>query len=256
MKTRIKTCIVALFAAVLSFSNNSLQAQDAKAENVVLVHGAFADRSGWQPVYQILKKKGYHITIVQIPLTSLADDVTAVNRALDRIDGKVVLAGHSWSGTVITEAGTRANVAALVYVDAFQPDKGETTLQWVESAPAAPESGLLPPDENGFVYFDKAKFHAGFAADLSKKQAQFMADAQQPIAAKSFTEKVSEAAWHSKPSFGIVGTEDKSINPENPKKYVQKSGHGNNRDQGSQSRCISFSAQRGRGSYHPGFRIS
>ena len=203
-----------LFVTIIFLCSLSVSAQGSKTEHVILVHGAFAPRSGWQPVYQILTKNGYDVTVVQIPLTSLKEDVAAVERSLERIDAKVVLVGHSWSGSVITQAGAADNVAALVYVDAFQPDKGETTLQWVESAPAAPESGLLPPDENGFVYFDKAKFHAGFAADIPKEQALFMADSQQPIAAHSFVEEIAVAAWHDKPSFGIIATRDKSINPE------------------------------------------
>lgn len=199
-------------------------AQETDVKNVVLVHGAFSPRSGWQDVYNILTKKGYNTTIVQIPLTSLSDDVETVNHALNKLDGKAVLVGHSWSGSVITEAGINEKVASLVYVDAFQPDQGETTLQWVKSAPSLPESGLLPPDANGFVYFDKEKFHAGFAADLSKEEAQFMADAQQPIAVSCFTDVVTKAAWHNKPSYGILGTADKSINPEILRAMYKRSG--------------------------------
>ncbi|MFD2290241.1 alpha/beta fold hydrolase [Mariniflexile gromovii] len=193
-------------------------------KNVVLVHGAFAPRSGWQQVYSILTKNGYHTTVVQIPLTSLEDDVVAVNRALNKLDGKAVLVGHSWSGTVITEAGVHPNVASLVFISAFQPDVGENTLQWVQSEPSAPESGLLPPDDKGLVYYDKEKFHAGFAADLTKEQANFMADAQQPIAASCFTDVISKAAWHDKKSFAILGSEDKSINPLILRKMYERSG--------------------------------
>tara|TARA_R110002051_G_scaffold15064_2_gene47630 strand:- start:24128 stop:24898 length:771 start_codon:yes stop_codon:yes gene_type:complete len=213
-KFRVDRLGMILMICGLIFFGNTVKAQDLKIKNVVLVHGAFASRSGWQDVYKILKKQGYNVTVVQIPLTSLNDDVNAVNCALDRLDGKAVLVGHSWSGTVITVAGVHPKVASLVYVDAFQPDEGETTLQWVQSAPTLPESGLLPPDANGFVYFDKEKFHVSFAADLSKEEAQFMADSQQPIAVSCFTDVVTTAAWHNKPSYGILGTADKSINPE------------------------------------------
>ncbi len=202
-----------IVTGLFNFSDKALAQPAAPVKNIVLVHGAFADRSGWQSVYKLLTEKGYHTTIVQIPLTSLKEDVDALNRALDKLDGPAVLVGHSWSGTVITEAGLHRNAAALVYIAAFQPDAGENTFQWVSSAPAAPESGLLPPDEKGFVYYDKAKFHAGFAADISKEQASFMADAQQPIAAAAFGTPVTVAAWKTKPSYAIVTTEDKSINP-------------------------------------------
>ena len=210
---KVKQFVIALILIIIYGFGSVVHAQDSNIKNVVLVHGAFAPRSGWQQVYSILKKNGYKTTIVQIPLTSLKEDVAAVKQALDKLDTKAVLVGHSWSGTVITEAGMHPNVAALVYISAFQPDVGETTLQWVQFEPSAPESGLLPPDEKGFVYYDKDKFHLGFSADLSKEQSEFMADAQQPIAASCFTDKISQAAWHYKPCYGIVGTADKSINP-------------------------------------------
>lgn len=221
-KIKIRVSLIVLLAISSVFF--TAYSQETNVKNVVLVHGAFSPRSGWQDVYNILTKKGYNITVVQIPLTSLKDDVEAVNRALNKLDGKAVLVGHSWGGTVITEAGIHAKVASLVYVDAFQPDQGETTLQWVKSAPALPESGLLPSDDKGLVYFDKEKFHAGFAADLSEEEAQFMADAQQPIAASCFTDIVSMAAWHQKPSYGILGSEDKSINPEILRAMYKRSG--------------------------------
>lgn len=223
MKT-IQMYILGAATLLCTLPNTPLHSQESNNKSVVLVHGAFADRSGWGPVYKILKRKGFQVDIVQIPLTSLTDDITAVEHALDRTTGNTVLVGHSWSGTVITEAGAKKNVKALVYVDAFVPDVGETTLQWVESAPAAPESGLLPPDDNGLVYFDKEKFHAGFAADLPKSRTTLMADSQQPIAAHSFLEKVTVAAWHSKPSFGIIGTADKSINPEILRNMYRRAG--------------------------------
>ena len=193
-------------------------------KNIVIVHGAFADGSGYKKLYQILAKKGYNISIVQNPLTSLEDDVDATLRALDRQDGPTILVGHSWGGTVITEAGTHPKVTALVYIAAFQPDKGETTAQWSSSLPAAPENGILQPDKNGFVYFDKAKFHAGFAADLSKQEADFMYASQAPIFVTSFTEPVKAAAWKTKPSYGIVATEDKAINPEIQRNMYKRSG--------------------------------
>ncbi len=194
------------------------------ANNIVIVHGAFADGSGFKELYRILTKKGFNVTIVQNPLTSLKDDVDATLRALDKQNGPTVLVGHSWGGSVITEAGMHPNVVALVYVAAFQPDAGETTGQWASSLPAAPENGILSPDEKGVVYFDKSKFHAGFAADLSEEEADFMYASQVPIFVKCFTDPVKEAAWKIKPSYGIVATEDKSINPDIERNMYKRSG--------------------------------
>jgi pimeloyl-ACP methyl ester carboxylesterase len=196
----------------------------AQVKNIVIVHGAFADGSGFKELYKILSKKGFNVTIVQNPLTSLKDDVDAALRALDKQDGPTILVGHSWGGAVITEAGMHPKVVGLVYIAAFQPDKGENAGQWASSLPAAPENGILPPDEKGFVYFDKSKFHAGFAADLSKGEADFMYASQVPIAASCFTDVVKEAAWKTKPSFGIVATEDKALNPDIERNMYKRSG--------------------------------
>ena len=196
----------------------------AQVKNIVIVHGAFADGSGFKEVYRILTKKGFNVTIVQNPLTSLKGDVDATLRALDRQDDPIVLVGHSWAGTVITEAGIHPKVVASVYIVAFQSDAGETTGQLASSLPAAPENGILPPDEKGFVYFDKLKFHAGFAADLSQEDADFMYASQVPIAVKCFTDVVKEAAWKSKPSYGIVATEDKAINPDIERNLYKRAG--------------------------------
>jgi pimeloyl-ACP methyl ester carboxylesterase len=189
------------------------QAQKAIVKNIVLVHGAFADGSGWKGVYDILVKKGYHVSMVQNPLTSLKNDVTATNSVINAQDGPVILVGHSWGGTVITEAGVNPKVTGLVYVAAFAPDQGENTAKWVGDAPAAPEAGFTKPDEFGFVYFEPAKFHGGFCADLSQAQADFMRDSQNPIIGKCFEEPVENVGWKNKPSYGIVATEDKAINP-------------------------------------------
>jgi pimeloyl-ACP methyl ester carboxylesterase len=182
-------------------------------KNIVIVHGAFADGSGFKGLYKILAKKGYHVTIVQNPLTSLKDDVDATLRVLDKQDGPTILVGHSWGGTVITEAGSHPKVAALVYIAAFLPDVGETTGQLAMSLPMVGEGGILPPDDKGLVYFDRAKFHAGFAADVSKEEADFMSASQVPIFAACFGALVTNAAWKTKPAYGIVATEDKALNP-------------------------------------------
>ena len=144
-----------LAACVILLGTGSARAQQIR--NVVLVHGAFADGSGWRALYEVLTKKGYHVSVVQNPLSSLEDDVAATKVVLDNQDGPVVLVGHSWGGAVITEAGNHPKVASLVYVAAFQPDNGETPLQWFKTAPPAPENGVLPPNEKGIVYYDKAK---------------------------------------------------------------------------------------------------
>lgn len=215
MVKNIHLSFLVLLTIFLGLSSVSAQKKDngAKIKNVVLVHGAFVDGSGWRGVYDILTKRGYNVTIAQIPLTSLKDDNATVRRTLDKLDGPAVLVGHSWGGTVITEASSHSNVASLVYVTAFQPDKGENTDTWYSSQPGLPEAGILPPDSEGFAYYDVKKFHAGFAADLDQDQATFMAHSQKPILASSFTTAVTAAEWHTKPTFGIVPTADKSINP-------------------------------------------
>lgn len=198
--------------------------QKASAKNIVIVHGAFADGSGFKEVYKILSRKGYNVTIVQNPLTSLKDDIDATLRALDKQDGPTVIVGHSWGGTVITEAGMHPKVVALVYIAAFQPGPGENTAKWASSLPAAPENGILPPDKKGVVYFDKVKFHAGFAADLSREEAEFLCASQGPIFGTCFTDVIKEAAWKTKRSYGVVPTEDKAINPDILRNMYKRSG--------------------------------
>jgi pimeloyl-ACP methyl ester carboxylesterase len=214
LKNRIKSGLVSLaltIVVVLGFTN-LLRAQAVK--NVVLVHGAFVDGSGFKALYTELTAKGYHVTVVQNPLTSLADDVAAVKLALDKQDGPTVLVGHSWGGAVITEAGNHPKVAALVYIAAFQPDKGETVLQWLQTAPRSPECGVLEPDDKGIVYYDKAKYHAGFCADISKDEADFMYASQGAFYEKGIVTPITDAAWRTKPTYGVVATEDKNINPD------------------------------------------
>ena len=222
IKTSKEAVLAALmFAVLLLGAAAKTNAQQVK--NVVLVHGAFADGSGWKALFQILTKKGYRVTIVQNPLTSLEDDVTATKLALDKQDGPVILVGHSWGGAVITEAGNHPKVAALVYVAAFQPDQGESALQWLQTAPPAPENGVLPPDDKGIVYYDKNKYHAGFCADLSSEEADFMYNSQGAFYAKGFTTLITHAAWRDKPAYGIVATQDKSIAPEIERSMYKRS---------------------------------
>jgi pimeloyl-ACP methyl ester carboxylesterase len=178
--------------------------------NVVLVHGAFADGSGWRRVYDLLTARGYRVSIVQNPLTSFADDVAATTRILDAQDGPAILVGHSWGGTVITEAGAHPNVAGLVYVSALIPDVGETSGQQYEGFAPTPEF-VIDVDDNGFGRLNRDAFHAGFAADVNEADALFMADSQVPVNMAVFGEAVTQAAWRDKPSWAVIATEDKAF---------------------------------------------
>ena len=184
-----------------------------ETKNIVLVHGAFADGSGWEAIYRLLAAKGYNVVIVQNPCTSMEDDVAATTRALEKLDGPALLVGHSYGGAVITQAGLSDKVAGLVYIAAFQPDEGESALDLVMSAPDLSGGAVLPPDANGFIYYAKDKYHSGFCADLPANQAAFMAVSQIPVAAKAFGAKMTRVAWKSKPTWAIVAGADKSINP-------------------------------------------
>ena len=222
-KQIVKNIIVALTAAFSTAIGAVTNVDAQTVKNVVLVHGAFADGSGYKGIYEKLTKEGYHVTVVQNPLTSLEDDVKATQLALDAQDGPTILVGHSWGGEVITQAGNHPKVAGLVYVAAFQPNNGESALTWFLSAPPAPENGVLPADSNGIVYYDKAKYHAGFCADLSKEDAEFMYASQGSFYGKCFATPVTDAAWRHKPTYGIVATEDKSINPDIERKMYKRS---------------------------------
>ena len=188
-------------------------AQPAGARNVVLVHGGFVDGSGWQGVYNILKKDGYNVAIVQNPTTSLADDVAVTRRTIAEQDGPVVLVGHSYGGVVVSEAGTHEKVKAVVYIAAFAPDKGESVSSLIANPPAgAPVPPILPPVD-GFLFLDKDKFAASFAADVDADVASFMADSQVPWGVEALTGAVTDPAWKSKPSYYLVASEDRMIPP-------------------------------------------
>jgi pimeloyl-ACP methyl ester carboxylesterase len=181
--------------------------------NVVLVHGGFVDGSGWQGVYESLSRDGFRVSIVQNPTLSLEGDAQATRQIIDAQDGPVVLVGHSYGGAVITEAGTHPNVAALVYVCAFAPDKGESVGTLIAGFPAdGPQPPILPP-RDGFLFLDRDKFHASFAADLPAEQAAFMADAQVPWNVAAPAGAITEASWRTKPSWYLVTTEDRMIPP-------------------------------------------
>lgn len=192
--------------------------------NVVLVHGGFVDGSGWQGVYESLTRDGYHVSIVQNPTLSLAGDAAATRLIIDAQDGPVVLVGHSYGGAVITEAGTHPNVAALVYICAFAPDKDESVNTLLATFPPdAPQPPILPP-QDGFLFLDRDKFHASFAGDLPAADAAFMADSQVPWGVDALGGPVTESAWRAKPSWYLVTTEDRMIPPPAQRTMAERAG--------------------------------
>ena len=181
--------------------------------NVALVHGGFVDGSGWEGVYHVLKQEGFNVSVVQNPTLSLEDDDVVTRRVLDKQDGPTILVGHSYGGAVITEAGTHENVAGLVYIAAFAPDQGESVGSLIAGFPQdGPQPPILPP-EDGFLFLDRKKFAASFAADVAPDLAAFMADAQVPWGVGGPNGIVSEAAWRSKPSWYLVASDDHMIPP-------------------------------------------
>jgi pimeloyl-ACP methyl ester carboxylesterase len=191
---------------------------------VVLVHGGFVDGAGWEGTYNILKKDGYNVSVVQNPTTSLADDVAATRLAIAQAEGPVVLVGHSYGGVVVTEAGTDPKVKGVVYIAAFAPDKGESVESLIKNPPpGAPVPPILPP-QNGFLFLDKTKFRASFAADVSEEKATFMADSQVPWGVGALTGAVTEPAWKSKPSWYLVATDDKMIPPPAQRQMATRAG--------------------------------
>jgi pimeloyl-ACP methyl ester carboxylesterase len=196
----------------------------AGLKNVVLVHGGFVDGSGWQGVYDLLTKDGYNVSIVQNPTISLADDVAVTRRKLAAQDGPAILVGHSYGGVVITEAGNDPKVAALVYIAAFAPDKGESVSALIKNPPpGAPVPPILPP-QDGFLFLDREKFRASFAADVDANTAAFMADSQVPWGVQALDGAISEPAWRTKPSWYLVSTEDRMIPPDAQRAMSKRAG--------------------------------
>src|ERR1700730_15989404 len=184
-----------------------------KINNIVLVHGGFVDGAGWRGVYDILKKDGFNVSIVQNPTISLAGDVSATKLIIASQPGPVVLVGHSYGGAVITEAGNDPKVAGLVYITAFVPDKGESVHSLItDPPPGAPVPPILPP-KDGYLFLDRTKFASSFAADVEPETASFMADSQVPWGVDALSGTVSQPAWRTKPSYYLVATEDKMIPP-------------------------------------------
>lgn len=192
--------------------------------NIVLVHGGFVDGSGWEGVYRTLKKDGYNVSIVQNPTLSLADDVAVTKCTLASQDGPAILVGHSYGGAVITEAGNDPKVAGLVYITAFAPDKGESVATLIKDPPpGAPVPPILPP-QDGYLFLDRGKFRASFAADVDAERAAFMADSQVPWGVEALSGKISEPAWKSKPSWYLIATDDKMIPPDAQRSMSKRAG--------------------------------
>lgn len=208
----MKVSVIPTFLALATAAGVAAATPPSSIKNVVLVHGAFADGSGWEDVTKLLEKDGYNVAVVQPPETSLGDDVKATQRTLASLNGPAVLVGHSYGGAIITEAGNDPKVAALVYIAAFQPDAGETTMALIQKIPAASKG--IKPTPDGFLYLDPTVFAADFAADVPKAKAQFMAQSQVLPAAAAFTTPITTAAWKNKPSWAMVASSDRSINPE------------------------------------------
>lgn len=214
--TRIASAVALAFAAI-----GSQAATPAPVKNVVLVHGFFADGSGWKGVADILARDGFKVSVVQQPETSLTEDVKATTRAIDALDGRSILVGHSYGGMVITAAGNHAKVAGLVYVAAFEPDAGESLKVLADKMPPATK-GIKASD--GHLYFDPALFHADFAADLPAAEARFMALSQVTPAVQAATAAVAQPAWKTKPSWAIVSTADRTVSPELERFMAKRAG--------------------------------
>lgn len=209
---------LAMTASLFAVGSHAAPAQPS----VVIVHGAFADGSDWAKVVPLLQAEGIKVTVVQNPLTSLADDVAATQRVLNNQDGDVVLVGHSWGGTVISQAGTDQKVRGLVYVAAFAPDAGEATKDLGKDFPAPPGTKDIAADKNGFLYMTRQGMATGFAQDLPAAQTDIMTATQGPIRASAFGDVSSAAAWKGKPSWYVVAKEDRMIQPDLQRAFAKK----------------------------------
>jgi len=218
MKNKHAVLLTAAFGLSLAAIPGAATA--APVKNIVLVHGAFVDGSGWKPIYNILRKDGFNVSLVQEPLTSLDDDVAAAKRVLDLQPGPTILVAHSYGGTIITEAGNDPKVVGLVYIAAHEPDAGETESGNGKRMPALANPPLKTPD--GYVYLDPARFAEDFAADLPRAQAEFESRGQMLTAAKVFTTEVTTPAWKSKPSWALVAGSDRIISPDLERFYAAR----------------------------------
>jgi pimeloyl-ACP methyl ester carboxylesterase len=218
----IPIAAAAAAAAILSAAVVPARAAEP-VKNVVIVHGAFADGSGWRRVADILVKDGYTVSVVQVPLTSLADDVAATERVLDLQRGPTLLVGHSYGGVVVTEAGNAPNVAGLVYIAAFIPDQGQSALDLLSQAPPA-NNDMRATKDGDFLYIEPAAFPADFAADVPPAEANFMAHSQPMLAKAAAAAPVTAAAWRKKKSWALVATLDRNINPNLERSMAKRAG--------------------------------
>jgi pimeloyl-ACP methyl ester carboxylesterase len=218
--------IVVLAVVLMAGTPLLLRTRDVAAavptgiKNIVLVHGAFADGSGWEAVFNILTKDGYSVAVVQQPETSFAEDVKFANAMIDRQPGPVVLVGHSYGGAIITEAGNNPKVFALVYINAFALDAGESSATIEKALPPAGTGIKVTAD--GYLYIDPASFHSDFAADVPESKTAFMAQSQVLFSTDSFTTPVKTPAWKSKPTWYMMSTADHSINPEQERMMAKR----------------------------------
>jgi pimeloyl-ACP methyl ester carboxylesterase len=222
MRKRSTFAIAAMALAAPLFASAATPVPPGGATNIVIVHDAFTDGSGWRVVFDILSHKGYNVKVVQEPLTTLDADVAATRGVVDDQDGPVVLVGDGYAGSVITVAGAQAKVKSLVYVAAFAPEVGESVTQLVSSKPAP--SNDIRPTRDGHLLFDPANYGADFAGDLVSNRTNFMAVSQVPATTAAFTAPASAAAWHSKPSYAIVATEDRALSPDLQRWMYQRAG--------------------------------
>jgi len=213
VRNAVATCI-ALLTIIAPAAKMGAQSQPAAGvQTVLLIHGAWADGSSWSKVIPLLEARGLHVVAVQIPLTSFADDVAATQRAIALEDGPVLLVGHSYGGAVITEAGNDPKVAALVYVSAVAPDQGESAFGLITSVPT-PIGSELRPDKSGFLKLTPKGIAEDFAQDISAKEIAILTATQVPVNVAAMKGKVTTPAWKSKPSWYIIGANDRAISPE------------------------------------------
>lgn len=220
--TSIQRLLVAMTTLMTASTNAQLAPTPIANMSIVLVHGALIDGSSWRGVYDVLTTDGYRVSIVQPPLTGLDEDVAATKRVLDQQDGPIILVGHSYGGSIITVAGSDPRVKALVYVAALQPDVGETSAE--AAPPKKQASNDLRPTKDGFIFVDPARFAADVGGDLPKATATFMARSQMPIFGAAFNTKLTVAAWRDKPSYAIIATEDRELDPAIAQRMTNRAG--------------------------------
>jgi pimeloyl-ACP methyl ester carboxylesterase len=221
-KILLSVATMLLAGTAFAASAQSAELPEGAVRNIVLVHGAFVDQTSWQPVADILSKKGYNVTLVENPLTSLAADVEATKQALAKQNGKTVLVGHSYAGVVITQAGDDPKVSALVYVSALAPDVGQSMATLSKSGPVTEGAAAVHPDDKGNLYIDPKVFPSAVAADLPLKVAESLANHQLPLNVKAYEAPVTIAAWRDKPTFFVITTKDKVIAPEAQKFFAER----------------------------------